>query len=102
MNSKDEYNFLNFTGLEMHAPDFAQSHNLNKEELIGKILSFPSIMQSPTTCSGMIHKAFVCRCVSVLLQYLLQSCSRGGRGTAEDMRNATALAAASPTLLFND
>jgi hypothetical protein len=27
----------------------------------------------------------VCVCVCLLLQYLLQSCSRGGRGIVEDM-----------------
>ena len=43
-------------------------------------------------------------CVCLLLQYLLQSCSRGGRGIVEDMcyerRRAEALAPQSPTRSF--
>ena len=37
------------------------------------------------TAGGSGHVVNVELCVCVLLQYLLQSCSRGGRGIAEDM-----------------
>jgi hypothetical protein len=36
----------------------------------------------PESCS---RRLCVCVCVCLLLQYLLQSCSRGGRGIVEDM-----------------